>query len=252
MLWYIPTFYGDIRLEAIDANSCRMVVQQATTDERRALAVLSSTATAKAWDPKGMMIGSEGETILSAPIEQVQRVIAEALKPEKVIVSAVQFSDGRMEEIRSTTWKSPSDAGDGAAPAEVAAAPVAEEPKAEKKAGTSVAQPTRGCPAPAFPPSKLRAREALMAFLDDAQRADFEKHDAFIARGASTGRRYMLTSREAPARLAKFGGRTLYDLDGQTPLCVHDWDVPAEEELLALFVFLSLPGREHYLRHLEN
>ena len=44
----------------------------------------------------------------------------------------------------------------------------------------------------------------------------------------------------------------LYDLDERRPWCVHDWDVPAPEEMLGLLVHLSIPGREKYLRDLPE
>jgi hypothetical protein len=36
------------------------------------------------------------------------------------------------------------------------------------------------------------------------------------------------------------------------PLCVHDWQVPAAEELLSLFVHLQLPGCETYVRAIPD
>ena len=61
----------------------------------------------------------------------------------------------------------------------------------------------------------------------------------------------MLTSRQAsPERLAKVGGRSVFDATAGHPVCVHDWVVPAAEELLELKLFLELPGREMYARGL--
>lgn len=50
---------------------------------------------------------------------------------------------------------------------------------------------------------------------------------------------------------AKFPGRSVYDLDEARVLCLHDWVVPAAEELLELLLCLSLPGREREARSLE-
>jgi hypothetical protein len=61
----------------------------------------------------------------------------------------------------------------------------------------------------------------------------------------------MVTSRHARDQLATYH-RSLYDLDDKVPLCVHDWDVPAPEEMLAIHVLLSLPGWELYMRRLEG
>jgi hypothetical protein len=88
-----------------------------------------------------------------------------------------------------------------------------------------------------------------MAFLDDDQAEDFEDRNAFVSIGVETGHRYMVTSRHARDQLATWR-RQLYDLDEGRPYCVHDYAVPAAEEMLALHLLLQIPGRESYLRHL--
>ena len=66
--------------------------------------------------------------------------------------------------------------------------------------------------------------------------------------GADSGHRYVLTSRQAPAAvLDKMGGRTVYDCDRGHAVCVHDWTVPAAEELLGIAMFLQVPGRERHV-----
>ena len=61
----------------------------------------------------------------------------------------------------------------------------------------------------------------------------------------------MVTSRQATDALAHYQ-RTLYDLDEDRPLCVHDWSVPPAEEMLSLHVLLALPDWERFLRHEEH
>jgi hypothetical protein len=110
-----------------------------------------------------------------------------------------------------------------------------------------------------------------------------------VSIGHETGHRYLVTSRNARGRLAKTDGRSLYDLDeprwsarilrrldavgalvdvapdanihharvdvrscAGRAFCVHDWTVPASEEMLALHLFLTMPGREHYLRDIPD
>jgi hypothetical protein len=111
-----------------------------------------------------------------------------------------------------------------------------------------VAAPVIGCPAPDFPDAEAKARRVLFEFLDDDQQSDYLRHGSFVSTGVETGHRYMLTSRESRGRLKRYEGRTLYDLDERCSYCVHDWDVPASEELLSLHVLLSLPGWERYVR----
>jgi len=50
--------------------------------------------------------------------------------------------------------------------------------------------------------------------------------------------------------LKQCNGRQLYDLEEKRALCVHDWDLPPAEEMLALHLCLSLPGQEKYVRSL--
>jgi hypothetical protein len=115
-----------------------------------------------------------------------------------------------------------------------------------------VAQPTRGCPAPDFSQADIRAAIVLEHFLTQQQREDFRTYNRFITTGADTGHRYMLTSRLRKDQLRKYGNRTLFDLDEDRAYCVHDWLIPAAEELLALHIFVGLPGREAYLRAIPD
>jgi hypothetical protein len=174
--------------------------------------------------------GAEHTIDLKASIEDVRDQLAGTLKLGRVLVHAVQFKNGELVEIKQ-------------------GAPVPHE--AEK--AVTVAKPVRGCPAPNFDLINHRASEVLRAFLNEQQCDDFDRLQRFVSVGADTGHRYMLTSRECPAALKRFGGRQLFDLDQRQSFCVHyDLDVPAPEEILALHVFLSLPGHEMYLREVTD
>ena len=173
---------------------------------------------------------------LATSMEKVRRVLAASLKPNRKVLSAIRFSDGRMEEVRDTAAEP-----DAALEERIAAAKAA-------VAGATVATPTLGCPAPDFVQAELKARTVLEAFLDERQRDDFRRFNAFATEGAS-GTRYMVTSRHARGPLTRFE-RSLYDLDRGHPICTHDWTVPAAEEMLALHLHVSLPGAEEYVRGL--
>lgn len=122
---------------------------------------------------------------------------------------------------------------------------------AKPAVAATVARPTRGCPAPDFELAEQRATDVMCAFLDPEQLADFKSEQAFLSVGADTGHRYIITSRHARSVLAHTT-RSLFDLDEQMPYCVHDWEVPAAEEMLALHAFLSVPGLESYLRAIPH
>lgn len=236
--WYVPSFWGDIRLEpADDGQACIVIADKLTEPERGALAALSKHAQQKRWLVDAITIG-DGSTRVAAPMAKVAKVIAKALKPDRKLVSAIVFADGTMAQHERHEVE-----------------PVAPDkvlPKATRKpkAATTVAAPVRGCPAPDFAQAELKAQRVLEAFLQPPQIEDFRRHNRFISIGHS-GKRYMITSRHARDSLALYH-RSLYDLDDQTPLCVHDWDIPAPEEMLAIHVLLALPGWEPYLRKLEG
>lgn len=234
-LWLVPSFYGDIRLTATSSKTCTLLAEKLTPQERGALAVLEPKARSKGWiSPESSF--EQGETAIAAPIGKVSILLAKALKAERTVVSAVRFSDGKIEEVSEGTFDAE------------AALPKAKVVASAKPAvAASVAAPVRGYPAPDFVNAELKAAEVLSHFLDDGQFDDFQRYNRFISRGVDTGHRYMVTSRHARSELAGYQ-RTLYDLDEDRPLCVHDWVVPAAEEMLSLHLLLQLPGWESYLR----
>ncbi len=200
---------------------------------------------------------------LNAPIEKVQSVLVRAMKPGRTIVSAVRFKDGSVEEFRESR-----DDKDGkvatpyreAAPTPlepektvepVVAAKALEKAK-EATAAVSVAKPTIGCPLPDFAVADVKATRVLETFLDEQQLNDFRKDNSFITVGGDTHHRYLVCSRHASKRVKEVTrGWQVLDLDEDQTFCVHDWTSPAAEELLTLHLFLSMTGREHYVRGLH-
>lgn len=227
---------------------------------------------------------TEHHVVLNADLTKIAPFLNQALNPERRTVHVMRIGQGKIEEIREDVFASPADEQDAKVEAHAseasgdeddgtdvpakAARPAPSTPPAEPvtalakkedatpakeitKAAT-VKQPRLGCPVPDFAAITRRATRVLKAFLTPAQVTDFESHQRFIVRGADTGHQYMLTSRNAPDEIAKHGGRTLFDLNEGRALCVHDWDIPAEEELLGLAVLLQLPKREGWLRRLPD
>src|ERR1700694_4718968 len=62
---------------------------------------------------------------------------------------------------------------------------------------TTVAAPTRGCPAPDFVKADIKAREVLEHFLTPEQLEDFRRCNRFVAVGGTTGHRSMVASANA-------------------------------------------------------
>ena len=173
----------------------------------------------------------EQKLVLEAGINDVQKVLAKALRPERKLLSAVRISGGRIEEVTHSTQ---------------GLIEAATEKDDEPVAAATVSRPFLGCPEPDFIQADVLANEVLRAFLTEHQLADFQRTQCFLAVGADSGHRYQLTSRYNKRELSR-RGRILYDLDQKHSVCVHDYDVPASEELLAVLFCLSIPGYESYM-----
>ncbi len=237
--WYLPSFYGDVRLFRIEKKLTRVDWEKLTTPEREALDALAARS-ARKWNPRGAveLVGKDrpgdltslfsperGSVLLDASLDDVRTLVSRSLKPRRQVVNMVKFADGKIYEESSC-------------------------PAGDAVAGVTVAVPRLGCPEPRLSRAEIRARQVLCEFTTPEQQEDFAQCQSFVSPGAGTGHRYMVTSRHARDRLALYR-RQLYDLDERTPYCVHDYMVPAAEEMLALHLLLQVPWGERYLRHLH-
>ncbi len=237
-IWYIPSFYGDITLKTADKETTEVSWAQLTEGERKALENLIQYAQSKQWKTEDVpeafhlkgtpMRGNSGTGALTIHkrLATVKNRLAKDLKPGRALVDVVQFKSGEIVEH--------------------SVAPIKEKPAR----GVTVAAPTVGCAVPTLEAAEIKAREVLMAFLDDSQAEDFERHNRFLSTGAATGHRYMVTSRLEKDNVARNVHGQLFDLSDDNPLCVHDYSVPAAEEMLALHLLLQIPERENYMRGL--
>lgn len=252
-VWYIPTLYGDIRLEAVssDPRRTRLIAEALTPLEADALRTLrdkhaDDKVLAKAWASRDEWnsLGIDGELhspfrstgnseiVLAATMRAVETEVSSALKGNRPLTRAVVFKAPGGGVTGVTTPEE----------AEKKAGETAQKPAA----AATVKTPTRGCPVPEFERAKVRATRVLKAFLSPSQLVDFDAHQQVLVTGADTGRRYVLTSRHSE-RFDRVGRSSVYDLDQRMPICVHDWAVPAAEEILALMVHLLLPGGERFM-----
>ena len=264
--WYLPTFYGDMRLESQGKDRTMLTLHGLTPEERVAAEKLFARATQegvlkKQWATPKEIAGidlvstsKEQKLLLHAPILDVQKILSKALKPKRAQLSVVKISGGVIQEVteatqglieQATEEPSPEQRTTGSSPSPATTS------RPRPTVAATVAPPVLGCPEPDFPQADVLATEVLREFLTPDQLLDFQKHQAFVAVGVDTGHRYQLTSRHARSRLAEVR-RLLFDLDENHPLCVHDYDVPASEELLANLLHLQVPGRESYLRYLPE
>jgi len=194
---------------------------------------------------------SEQAVVIGAPISKVQKALAKPMKPGRDLLSVVRYKNGVIEEVTEKLA--------GILDAE----PEREEPAAEIEqkpqptAAVTVAAPTQGCPPPDFEAIDHRATRVLRSFLNPDQLRDFNAEQSFLQRGADTGHLYVITSRNAPqyvrSRVPTHQSfRSLYDLTAGYPLCVHDWTIPAAEEMLTLALFVATPGKESYVRAIPD
>ena len=285
VVWYLPTFHGDILLERKLSKDVKgRVVEQTTMRvfdltpmEETALASLRMRAVSPTWGRRSWCTAIEFAPVMSAQyrtkeglvitfdakIEDVEAVLARAMKPKRKLLSAVRFSDGCIEEVRRV----PGEDGDVARlepphPCRSGTKEVRDKVKESEEgspkevpspiAAVTAAKPTIGCPMPGFPEADVRASRVLEAFLVPDQIRDYRCFGSFVATGADTGHRYLVANRETRQAIEQCSGRQLYDLDEQRAICVHDWDVPPAEEMLAIFLCLTLPGHEGFIRTLPE
>jgi hypothetical protein len=227
--------YGDVKLTA-QGDQTEVEWERISPSEREAMTALGKKYSVDT-------TADVGKVLVAKPIDKVESLLAKAMKRGRKLLTAVVFQNGRIEEVHRASD------GDGAA----SASKVVKTVKDTVKAAVTVAQPTLGCPVPEFERADVRATRVLREFLTPRQLEDFDRTQSFLVVGGDTGHRYILTSRQASRdRLAKVDGRSVFDLDLGHAVCVHDWVVPAAEELLELKLFLELPDRERYVNALAD
>jgi hypothetical protein len=251
--WFLPSVYGDIKLTNKSKTETTVTIAGLSPTERDAVTALLQHSKkpgrlSNPWlsgDPD-LDLGSLSEQtfVLAAPISKVQKFLSSRLKPHRKQLSVVRFTNGRLEEVTESTLAVIDTAGE-------ASEETTKPAKPAPVIAATVARPVIGCPAPDFDEAEVRATRVLSRFLDKDQLLDFRAHQQFMAVGADTGHRYILTSRHCRSRLAE-RTRTLFDLDENMPLCVHDWEVPAAEELLGLLLHLQIRGAETYVRSIPD
>lgn len=262
--WYLPTWYGDIRLRVVEPRRTRVEVTALTRGELEAVRALKARSLKRgllrrAWASErdwasmpddAFAVGHRGvhHVILQAPLLAVESVLTRHLRGRAQTVSVAITDRGNLHEIRVPEPESDIER-------DIDVLPFRREhlvsPDETPVAATTVRQPTVGCPAPDFVQAHARATQTLRRFLSPEQVRDFERHQRFVTVGADTGHRYVITSRHARSELSTYS-RTVYDVEEQRPYCVHDWGVPASEEMLTMHALISLPGWERYVRGIRE
>jgi hypothetical protein len=241
---YLPSWNGDMRLAA-DAENSILTLTDPTPQERVLVGNFLRDASKKGWwtavpAPKDgePYQGKLKDIPIHAPIAKTSKLLISISRPKDRTLTAVKFSDGKLEVIEGATSKSLE-----AIEASIARAKEKEDPKKEAKAA-SVKRPTPCCPQ-CMPGAIGPASEVLLSFLSPEQHEQWARERAILVEGHLSGHRYVIAHRHS--ELAQRVGRVCFDADDQKVVHFHDWSVPPEEEVLA--AKLVMEHAEPWLRN---
>lgn len=260
MKWFYPSWNGDFRIEP-DGDGTVLIMVQPTSYELQLLERAGVLFKEKGWwkgeklwnkDKKWFGKARQQRVNLAAPMTEVGPELTALLKGGEQTVTAIAFSDGRVETITGTDTKSAKALKEKLGPyreeakkAETPLAPTAiEKPKPEPKAAATVKRGTMCCPN-CMPGAIEPATECLLAFLDEQQHEDWARERNLIAYGGTSGHAYLIAHRHSP--IARQQTKICFDLDDELVLHFHDHTVPPEEEVLAAKLIL-----EHHEEWLRN
>jgi hypothetical protein len=232
------------------------------------------------WDPvvaKQKLLGKKSWLIdIQAPLVKVGPVVSSMMREGPGVMTAIRFASGRMEvstggpaELEALAEKITAEekaSAEAAAkkdppyrtpasplpPADDKALVVAAEPEKKPEAepdkkpeaAVTVKRPTPCCPQ-CMPGAIEPASRVLLAFLSEAEHAQWREERCLTVVGGLSGHRYLVAHRNS--RRAAGWGKICYDTDDEVVLHFHDNAVPPEEEVLA--TKLILEHREPWLRN---
>jgi hypothetical protein len=239
---FLPSWNGDFRLEA-DGEWCKLVLADPTAHELQLVGEFLRKAEKKHWitaaPPKDQPHdGKKLEVSVAASLGKASKLLISVARPIDRTLTAVRFSDGKMEVVEGASAKALDKAEEL-----IGKAQETEKP-GEPAAAASVKRPTPSCPS-CMQGAVKPASEVLLSFLTDDEHSDWSRKRAIVVEGGLTGHRYLLAHRNSD--VAGRIGRICFDLDDQVVIHFHDWSVPPEEEVLAAKVILA--HREHWLRN---
>jgi hypothetical protein len=238
--WYVPTFNGDLRLEAAKKKT-KLTIVDPTPLEKKMLVEISAVLLDRGWIEEAINPDPEENVptrvtpwhvMIDAPLEKVGPVIVNIMRPGPAVLTAVKFADGKIEVCEH---HEPGQTGKDL------------EKLAEKddaKAAATTKRPTPSCPN-CFVGAIEPATQVLLEFLTPEQHETWSQSRYIVVRGGLSGHRYIIAHRAS--EIATRNGRICWDADDRGTLHFHDQSVPPEEEVLA--AMLILQHREHWLRN---
>lgn len=233
-VWYVPSWNGDLRLEA-DGDATELSIVKPTAAELNVVDAMRKMFTVKGWtadqDWIKAPIWGRRKIVVNAPIEKVGPLASKLMRPGEAVLTAITFKDGRVVTHSGADTEGLEETAKEAAGA-----------GAEKAA--TVKRPTPCCPQ-CLPDACGPANEVLQAFMSPEQHASWAADRTLLVEGGLSGTRYLLAHRNSPTGVAI--GRVCYDADAERVVHFHDRTVPPEEEVLA--AMLILEHREPWLRN---
>ena len=244
MRWFFPSWNGDFRLERITDSTTMLSIVQPTAAELQVITHIEALAKKKGWCDEKVQFWKKPyrkkatrHTKLDVSINEIGPMLVKKLKPGEQTLTAVRFSNDRIEIIEGA------DVDLSAIEKTVEAEEKAAKPP-KPKAAASVKRPTPSCP-DCYVDAVGPATDTLLAFLSDEQHEQWREHRAIIVYGNLSGHRYILAHRHT--ELAAQFGKICWDADDNAQMKFHDNSVPPEEEVLA--AKLILEHRESWLRN---
>ncbi len=242
---YLPSWNGDMRLTAAPGSKgAILTLTKPTPQERLLVGEFLRRASKKRWweeapPPKGQPYDGKAMNLsIKAPLEKASKVLISIARPKDRTLTAVKFSDEKMEVIEGASAKSLEVVGDAIKRAKKG------EKKGKEASAASVKRPTPCCPE-CQPGAIGPASEVLLDFLSPDQHEQWARERAILVYGHLSGHRYLIAHRHSD--IAQKVGRLCFDLDDQLVVHFHDWSVPPEEEVLA--AKLVMEHAEPWLRN---
>jgi hypothetical protein len=227
---YVPSWYGDYRLEADGDAKCVLAVTDPTAAEQVKLERFLLKCFSKGLVKPFAGITGNGETKIeiAASIIDAGKLLLGTKNPRKGTLTAVKSVQGEVEAILAEEQPKLDDA---------LAAP-------EVKEAVTTRRPTLCCPAPISGPD-IRASQVLQTFCTAQQWNDWQRQGFVRCYGNLSGHRYRVAHRHS--ELAKQQGKITWDETDDHVIHAYDWSLPPAEEVLSLK--LAIEHAEHWMRN---
>jgi len=204
-----PTKWGDVSIEEEDGKTVVITTELTHLEEQQVKALLENFKIAV---PKELQ---NQKITIDKSLATVHRAMKKMLKPGKPTLTAIKLKDGHLELVN-------------------------EFGQMDFEVAVTVEKPPRGCPTPTMTitdRTEMQAAGVLKEFLTPRQWLDYQQKQQLIARGGSSKKLYLITSRWNP-KIDQYG--RVYDLIEENRICTHNMDMPPSEEVLALVLSIQL------------